>query len=197
MAAQGRLGDKANAPLCAHGCPACPHPTVGPAISGSPNVLVNSRPALRVGDNGVHAPCCGPNEWRALAGSPTVFINGKPAHRVGDATQHCGGNGRLVEGSPNVDVGGATSAGATAASDRPGWVQHGRSSATSAANTNAPADRHAAKRAALADAAKAGKGLVKHDCTSCSHETSVGAVDDPAARTADRQDDDWRTATSR
>jgi uncharacterized Zn-binding protein involved in type VI secretion len=105
MPGQGRLGDKANAPVDAHGCPACPHPATGPAIAGSPDVNVNGRPAVRVGDNGIHGACCGSNGWTARSGSATVFINGKQAHRLGDATGHCGGLGRLVEGSPNVIVG--------------------------------------------------------------------------------------------
>jgi uncharacterized Zn-binding protein involved in type VI secretion len=75
-------------------------------VIGSPNVNVNTRPALRVGDNGVHAACCGPNTWVAKTGSGTVFINGQAAHRFGDADQHCGGMGKLVEGSDNVIVGG-------------------------------------------------------------------------------------------
>jgi len=83
---------------------------MGPAIQGSPDVSVNRRPALRVDDPGVHTACCGLNTWTANAGSTTVFINGKSAHRMGDPTRHCGGMGRLVEGSPNVIVG-ETSAG--------------------------------------------------------------------------------------
>jgi uncharacterized Zn-binding protein involved in type VI secretion len=79
---------------------------MGPAIAGSADVLVNGRPALRQGDNGIHAACCGPNTWSATGGSATVFINGKGAHRLGDADQHCGGLGKLVEGSANVLVGG-------------------------------------------------------------------------------------------
>jgi uncharacterized Zn-binding protein involved in type VI secretion len=44
--------------------------------------------------------------WSASAGSQTVFINGKPAHRKDDQTRHCGGSGKLIEGSANVIVGG-------------------------------------------------------------------------------------------
>ncbi|HEX4453462.1 MAG TPA: PAAR domain-containing protein [Kofleriaceae bacterium] len=106
MPAQGRVGDIANVPADAHGCPACPHPAVGPAISGSPDVNCNSMPALRVDDTGIHAACCGPNTWTAQAGSGTVFINGKASHRMNDATKHCGGMGTLKVGSPNVMVGG-------------------------------------------------------------------------------------------
>jgi uncharacterized Zn-binding protein involved in type VI secretion len=106
-----RLGDKAQNQLDAHGCPACPHPTIGPAIAGSPNVLTNSRPAIRLNDPGIHAACCGTNTWKALRGSATVFINNKAAVRKGDATQHCGGIGKMVEGSPNVIIGDSTSSG--------------------------------------------------------------------------------------
>jgi len=106
MPPQSRLGDLSQVPADAHGCPACPHPCIGPAIQGSPNVNVNSMPALRVDDIGVHAACCGPNMWTAAAGSGTVFINGKAAHRQGDQDTHCGGSGQMVQGSPNVITGG-------------------------------------------------------------------------------------------
>jgi uncharacterized Zn-binding protein involved in type VI secretion len=111
MSGQGRLGDKANITGDAHGCPGCPHVATGPAISGSPDVFVNGRPALRVDDVGVAAPCCGPNMWHALKGAPTVFINGKAAFRMNDPSRHCGGTGRLIEGSSNVIVGDASSGG--------------------------------------------------------------------------------------
>ncbi|MBN1843969.1 MAG: PAAR domain-containing protein [Deltaproteobacteria bacterium] len=106
MPPQGRLGDKSQAAADAHGCVACPHPVIGPAVQGSPDVLVNFRPALRVDDIGIHAPCCGPNMWKAAKGSSTVLINNKPAHRMGDDDQHCGGMGKLIEGSTDVIVGG-------------------------------------------------------------------------------------------
>jgi uncharacterized Zn-binding protein involved in type VI secretion len=67
--------------------------------------MVDFRPALRVGDKGIHAPCCGPNMWTAVKGSATVMINNQPAHRMGDTDQHCGGIGFLVEGSPDVIAG--------------------------------------------------------------------------------------------
>lgn len=106
MPGAARLGDKSQAPADVHGCLACPHPVVGPAIAGSPNVNINGRPAVRVGDNGVHAVCCGPNTWQAVKGSGTVMINNKPAHRMGDTDQHCGGVGQMIEGSADVIVGG-------------------------------------------------------------------------------------------
>jgi uncharacterized Zn-binding protein involved in type VI secretion len=106
MPPQARLGDKSFNPADAHGCPACPHPVIGPAQKGSPNVFVNQRPAVRVTDNGTHAACCGPNTWIAKAGSGVVMINSLKAHRYGDAVQHCGGIGNTVEGSDNVITGG-------------------------------------------------------------------------------------------
>jgi uncharacterized Zn-binding protein involved in type VI secretion len=108
MPNQGRVGDKSQVPADGHGCPSCPHPCIGPATGGSPDVFVNGKPALRVGDPGVHAACCGPNTWTAAKGAPAVYFNGKKAHRLGDAVNHCGGNGKLVEGSPNVYVGDAS-----------------------------------------------------------------------------------------
>lgn len=109
---QGRVRDDAFCPADSHGAPCCPHAVQGPANEGSPDVLVNSRAALRVGDPGVHSSCCGSNKWKALEGSPTVLINGKRAHRVGDATEHCGGSGQLVEGSSDVYVGALGAGGA-------------------------------------------------------------------------------------
>ena len=105
MPEQGRVGDNAQCTCDAHGCPGCPHVVIGPGIQGSPDVLVNDKPALRVGDAGMHAACCGPNMWHATMGSSTVFINNKPAHRKDDMTTHCGGTGQLIIGSPDVIVG--------------------------------------------------------------------------------------------
>lgn len=120
MPAAGRLGDRSRVPADNHGCPGCAHPAVGPAVSGSPNVNINGRAALRVGDKGVHAACCGPNTWEAVTGSSGVFINGKPAHRLRDMDQHCGGMGQMIEGSPNVFVGERLGA---ARSERTGTVR--------------------------------------------------------------------------
>lgn len=106
MPPQARLTDMAKVPADAHGCPACPHTCVGPAIAGSPNVMVNSLPALRLGDPGIHAACCGPNLWATAAGSATVFINSIKAVRQNDKTSHCGGSGQMIMGSANVMTGG-------------------------------------------------------------------------------------------
>jgi uncharacterized Zn-binding protein involved in type VI secretion len=106
MPPQSRVGDNSQVPADAHGCIACPHPCIGPAIAGSPDVMVNNLPALRVDDPGIHAACCNTNTWTAQAGSGTVFINNKAAHRLGDADKHCGGSGKMIAGSPNVITGG-------------------------------------------------------------------------------------------
>jgi uncharacterized Zn-binding protein involved in type VI secretion len=144
MPGQGRLGDKAQIPADAHGCPGCPHPAIGPAISGSGNVNVNGKPALRLGDSGMHAACCGPNTWNAKMGSATVFINGKPAHRMNDPVQHCGGMGKLVEGSGDVIVGGAPSSGsgsgAAAADNDPGAISQSAAGGGSAKTAVTPVE---------------------------------------------------------
>lgn len=106
MQPQARVGDQSQVPVDVHGSACCPHTAVGPAIQGSPDVLVNNQPALRVTDTGVHAACCGPNIWVATQGSSSVFINNLPAHRLNDEDQHCGGIGFMIEGSPDVLVGG-------------------------------------------------------------------------------------------
>jgi uncharacterized Zn-binding protein involved in type VI secretion len=105
MPAAGRLGDDSFVPADSHGSPCCDHAAIGPAVTGSRNVLINNREALRVNDRGVHKTCCGPNTWVAMRGAPAVLINDKPAHRLGDADKHCGGMGELVQGSPNVLIG--------------------------------------------------------------------------------------------
>ena len=65
----------------------------------------DGKPALRVSDLGMPPPCC-PKPWVASKGSGTVFINGLPAHRLGDEDLHAAGPGRLIEGSPDVNIGG-------------------------------------------------------------------------------------------
>lgn len=110
MPAQCRISDPVQG-ICVHGCPAEPHAVVGTVVSGSPDVNVNSLPAFRLGDKGIHAACCRMNKWEAFMGSMTVYINGKAAIRQGDMSKHCngpgdGGMGSLKAGSPNVSTGG-------------------------------------------------------------------------------------------
>ncbi len=100
-----RFGDKAHCPRDSHGNKCCSHGVKGPATSGSPDILINGRPALRLGDKGRHSKCCGPNTWKTVAGSSNVLFNGLPLVRLGDATKHCGGRGRMVEASGDVDIG--------------------------------------------------------------------------------------------
>lgn len=85
-----------------HTCPmvtgTVPH-VGGPIAVGSPDVLIVSLPAARVGDMAV---CVGPPDTIAV-GSGTVLINGMPAARLGDATAH---GGVIVAGAPTVIIGG-------------------------------------------------------------------------------------------
>jgi uncharacterized Zn-binding protein involved in type VI secretion len=106
MPPQSRVGDAALVPADAHGCKSCPHSCVGPGVSGSPNLMVEGSSALRLGDPGVHAACCGPNVWIVASGSGTVTINDQPAARSGDITAHCGGVGALITGAGTLVVGG-------------------------------------------------------------------------------------------
>lgn len=102
MPAAARLGDKAQIQADAHGCPGCPHPGTGPIVVGSSDVFTNGKPQGRQDDLGIHAVCCGPNNYQIAKGSPTVYVNGKPAARMQDKTKHCGGSGQIIEGSPDV-----------------------------------------------------------------------------------------------
>jgi uncharacterized Zn-binding protein involved in type VI secretion len=106
MPAAARLGDKAQIEADKHGCPGCPHPGVGPIVTGSANVKINGLPAGRADstDLGVHAVCCGPNIFQLDKGSPTVYVNDKPLARLGDKTTHCGGDGKVIEGSPDTMI---------------------------------------------------------------------------------------------
>ena len=105
MQRAGRLDDIAFIEADSHGNSCCSHAAAGPAVTGSNNILINNRPALRVSDAGRHSQCCGHNSWVAVRGARHVLFNGTPAHRTADDTRHCGGMGTLVCGSPDVQVG--------------------------------------------------------------------------------------------
>ena len=110
MPGQCRISDPCQG-TCIHGCPAEPHVVIGTAVSGSPDVFVNSLPAFRQNDNGIHAACCRMNTFVGFMGSTSVYINGKAAIRQGDQTKHCngpgdGGFGSMTAGSPTVWCGG-------------------------------------------------------------------------------------------
>ncbi len=104
MPAAARLGDPAQVQNDAHGCPACPHPGLGPIVTGSPDVYINNLNAARQDDLGIHAICCGPNTYTLTKGSPDVYVNNKPLMRMNDKTTHCGGNGNIKQGSPDVMI---------------------------------------------------------------------------------------------
>jgi uncharacterized Zn-binding protein involved in type VI secretion len=88
--------DVSHCPSDAHGCPACPHATKGPIITGSLTVMIGAHPAARVGDRGIAAACCDGNTFQVAEGDPTVLIDGRPAARRGSLTAHCGGSGRII-----------------------------------------------------------------------------------------------------
>ncbi|MBK9368589.1 MAG: PAAR domain-containing protein, partial [Deltaproteobacteria bacterium] len=73
-----------------------------------PNVLINGKAVLRIGDPGSHKVCCGSNSWIIAEGSSSVSVNDLPVARLGDSTLHCGGRGVLIQGSSNVNVGGGS-----------------------------------------------------------------------------------------
>ncbi len=83
MPGLARLGDKSRAEADSHGCPSCPHTVTGPAVSGSPTVTINFKPALRKGDKGVHSSCCGSNTWEVAGSSSSVLIDGLPGGNGG------------------------------------------------------------------------------------------------------------------
>jgi uncharacterized Zn-binding protein involved in type VI secretion len=81
----------------------------GKVVTGTPKVLINGRPAARVGDQVVTprvqppgVPCVG---GPILTGSSTVFIAGARAARVGDLAQTACGPEGIVSGSVNVVLG--------------------------------------------------------------------------------------------
>jgi uncharacterized Zn-binding protein involved in type VI secretion len=104
MPAACRVGDNALCPKDSHGKKCCSHKVSGPAVSGSSDVSINGRAALRTGDPGKHSGCCGSKTWKAASGSSTVLVNGIPLVRLGDVTQHCGGKGKMIEASSDVII---------------------------------------------------------------------------------------------
>ena len=74
-------------------------PLAGP---GSPDVLVNNRPAWRSGDP--HT-CATHGPEAPLMGSETVKVNNRFAIRVGDFLQGACPPNRIMVGSPNVKIG--------------------------------------------------------------------------------------------
>lgn len=92
---------------------ACHFPP-SPAITGSPNVMINNLLAVRQTDSYLPHPCPAcliPPHPRNLAqGSATVYFNNLQAGRIGDPI-NCGGSHMV--GSPNVLIGGTAPPGLT------------------------------------------------------------------------------------
>lgn len=74
--------------------------------AGSPNVIVNNKGAVRLGDVMIQhpmpcTPCCCPDQPALTKGSSTVFVNGKALGRLGDEYA-----GHIISsGSSNVFAG--------------------------------------------------------------------------------------------
>ena len=68
MFAAGRRGDRSV--IHEKKCDVCGQPAIGPAITGSDNVLVNGRPSVRVHDTGAHTAGCPNGAWRPSWGRP-------------------------------------------------------------------------------------------------------------------------------
>lgn len=75
-----------------------------PCITGSSNVIINGRLAMRQTDV-FKTHCCGKkcHIGQLASGSSTVYINGLQAGRIGDPVS-CGDN--VMTGSSNVIIGG-------------------------------------------------------------------------------------------
>ena len=99
MPPAARVGDTQTCPMVNPG----PVPHVGgPILSGEDTVLIEGRPAARVGDP---ALCTGPGcEAKTGSGSPTVIIGNQKAARLGDTLCH---GGKIVSGAATVIIGDA------------------------------------------------------------------------------------------
>lgn len=105
-----------------------PEPATGVLIRGSLDVYINSRNAMRAGED-VSGSCSGfpcnhpmwPFPVLIAEGSATVFINGKPAARL-HSKMVCGAH--IKSGSPNTFIGGPTVSVAFVL-DIEGWMHTG------------------------------------------------------------------------
>jgi uncharacterized Zn-binding protein involved in type VI secretion len=82
-----RLLDAISCPPCIHGWGVLP--VYGQFTVGSPNVLVNSRPAIRLNDLALTVCCPGTNTAVPTVGAVKTLTNSRPTIRMGDVTTHC------------------------------------------------------------------------------------------------------------
>ena len=84
MPAAARLGDKAQVDADAHGCPACPHPGVGPIVTASTDVFVNDKGAVKFAPvmMTVVPPAVGP-----MKGAMPVIVGGRFATLIVESTE--------------------------------------------------------------------------------------------------------------
>jgi hypothetical protein len=81
-----------------------PKPFITTFVTGSPDVFINNRFVVRIGDVG--KTDCG-HETKAATGSGTVFVNNRFVHRVSDVGKIIseGNTYKVVTGSGNVFIG--------------------------------------------------------------------------------------------
>jgi uncharacterized Zn-binding protein involved in type VI secretion len=82
-----------------------PKPYITKFFTGSPDVFINYKPAVRIGDIG--KTDCG-HETKAVTGSSTVYVNYRFVHRIGDVGKALedGDTYKVITGSGNVIIGG-------------------------------------------------------------------------------------------
>lgn len=90
----------------------------GTLLTGSPNVFINGKPAAIATNSLVGCSDDGPSMQMA-EGSSRVYINDLPASRVKDQT-NCGA--KVMNGSPNVIIGGDPEATLPIKSEVPDWL---------------------------------------------------------------------------
>lgn len=81
-----------------------PKPYITTFVTGSPDVYVNNKPIVRIGDIG--DTDCG-HKTKSATGSGTVYINNRFVHRIGDVGKILdeGKTYKVVTGSDNVFIG--------------------------------------------------------------------------------------------
>jgi hypothetical protein len=83
---------------------------VGVSFGTARDVLVNGRRPLFMTNRGLYGMCCSKAAvmWVVSEGTATVLINGEFAAGLRMATAHQSGKGTLIDGSPDVLIGGPT-----------------------------------------------------------------------------------------